>query len=162
MVLLRSGKKTKDIDNVLEKTKIACESKFNSSQDKIIDDDLEDSSSHEEDEESSDDEYDEEDEEMLDWFDENYEIPKDIKEDKNLTDNFNRIVHRIKSREPTLEDILNLKIRMKRKIYLLQKFYIYKNSFPYTEERYFLRMELMKKIQMYTLEYKDFLKNMVF
>lgn len=162
MVLLRSGKKTKDIDNVLEKTKIACESKFNSSQDKIIDDDLQDCSSssyHEEDEESSDDEYDEEDEEILDWFDENYEIPKDIKEDKKLTDNFNRIVHRIKSSEPTLEDILNLKIRMKRKIYLLQKFYIYKNSFPYTEERYFLRMELMKKIQMYTLEYKDFLKH---
>lgn len=100
-----------------------------------------------------------EDEEVGEWLDETYDIPNDIKDDEKLTENFNRIVKKIKSSEPSLEDILNLRIRMKRKIYLLQKFYIYKNTFPYTEERYFLKMELLKKIQMYQTEHKEFKKN---
>lgn len=140
MVILRSGKKV----FCFEDSKQASESIVEQDEESFDDDETYYTSSSIEEE---------------DWMDEIFEIPNDIKDDEKLLQNFNTIVDRIKSNEPSLEMILTLKIRMKRKIDLLQKFYIYKNSFPYTEERYFLKKELLKKIQMYQIEYKEFIKN---
>ena len=163
MVILRSGKYISNSDNKNTRNNKKKNVDKDEGDDKYSFVSKSEYSSEQSCEEDSDEdsEFDElsEDEEVGEWLDETYNIPNDIKDDEKLTENFNRIVKKIKSSEPSLEDILNLRIRMKRKIYLLQKFYIYKNTFPYTEERYFLKMELLKKIQMYQTEHKEFKKN---
>lgn len=157
MVTTRSGKKSKEINIITHHGKITKRERVKkellpkeSSLDDLIDDEEEESES-EEDEDS--------DFEEDDFLEEEFETPKEIRQKRNLEKRFDRLVQRIKKNEPTLEKIINLKIRLKRKLYLLQQYYIYKSSFPYTEERYFLKKQLLEKIKYYEKEYIDYIDN---
>ena len=154
MVLLRSGTivfASKDEKPARKNTKQKVSSKTKSESSKILDDLIDD-------EESSEEEY-SSDEDL--WMEQDYErdIPKSIKTNVKLTNSFNRLARKIKKKEPTIEMILESKIRMKRKLYLMEKFYIYKLSTPYSEERYYLKKELLEKLNYYQKEYDDFRGN---
>lgn len=91
---------------------------------------------------------------------ETYTAPKYIKKNKELHNIFQRIVKQIQNKIPKLESILNLKVRQKRKVELMELYYIYKyNSYPYTEERLHLKEIILKKVKKYEREYREFKGN---
>ena len=90
-------------------------------------------------------------------FEETYDLPKHLKSNAKLKKRFDFLVDRIKSQEPSLEHILQLKIRSKRKVELLQQYYIYRYStLPHSEEKYYMRKELNTFIEQAKKEYNEF------
>ena len=90
-------------------------------------------------------------------FEETYDLPKHLKSNAKLKKRFDCLVDRIKSQEPSLEHILQLKIRSKRKVELLQQYYIYRYStLPHSEEKYYMRKELNTFIEQAKKEYNEF------
>lgn len=114
-----------------------------------------DSDSDFEDEEEESDFEDEE-----DFFEEIFELPSTLKKDDKLKLKFDKLVKRIKEKEPNLENILKLKIRFKRKVELVQSYFIYKNSYyPHTEEKLFYRNEMIHNIKLFEKEFIEFKEN---
>ncbi len=171
MVTTRSGKEIGDIikDIITSKQK---SSKKNSDNKKVTNKKLkkqkkgtvilDDSSSDSESELINDDEsiasedtestFDEE-----EMFEESYDLPKHLKGNTKLKKRFSALVQRIKSQEPSIEQILQLKIRSKRKVELLQQYYIYRYStLPHSEEKYYMRKELNAYIDQAKKEYSEF------
>lgn len=114
--------------------------------------------------EEEDDEYDSDESEGYDDFiledEEIYSLPKILSSNLKLKHKFDSIVSQIKDEEPTLEKILNLQIRKKRRKQLLQKFYIYKHSYlPFTDEKYYMKEELNKLIEMFEKEFSYYRHN---
>ena len=97
-----------------------------------------------------------EDEEL---FENDYSLPKDIKENKKLLEKSEKIIKSLNDDEPTLEKILNAKIRFKRQKELFQWFYIYRYSFPNSEDRILLKEDLKERLKRYKAEYKEYIKN---
>ena len=90
-------------------------------------------------------------------FEESYDLPKHLKNNTKLKKRFDSLVDRIKSQEPSIEQILQLKIRSKRKVELLQQYYIYRYStLPHSEEKYYMRKELNTYIEQAKKEYNEF------
>lgn len=90
-------------------------------------------------------------------FEESYDLPKHLKGNTKLKKRFSVLVDRIKSQEPSIEQILQLKIRSKRKVELLQQYYIYRYStLPHSEEKYYMRKELNAYIDQAKKEYSEF------
>lgn len=90
-------------------------------------------------------------------FEETYDLPKHLKANTKLKKRFDSLVDRIKSQEPSIEQILQLKIRSKRKVELLQQYYIYRYStLPHSEEKYYMRKELNTYIEQAKKEYNEF------
>jgi len=90
-------------------------------------------------------------------FEETYDLPKHLKTNTKLKKRFDSLVDRIKSQEPSIEQILQLKIRSKRKVELLQQYYIYRYStLPHSEEKYYMRKELNTYIEQAKKEYNEF------
>ena len=90
-------------------------------------------------------------------FEETYDLPKHLKNNTKLKKRFDSLVDRIKSQEPSIEQILQLKIRSKRKVELLQQYYIYRYStLPHSEEKYYMRKELNTYIEQAKKEYMEF------
>jgi len=90
-------------------------------------------------------------------FEESYDLPKHLKGNTKLKKRFSVLVERIKSQEPSIEQILQLKIRSKRKVELLQQYYIYRYStLPHSEEKYYMRKELNAYIDQAKKEYSEF------
>ena len=56
-----------------------------------------------------------------DYPEESYPIPRHVEKNKKLAKDYNKLIQRIKSKEPTMEKILKAKIRMKRKLDLIQR-----------------------------------------
>ena len=171
MVTTRSGKEIGDIiKDIITKQKCAkktsenkkISSKKNKKKKKRGTVILDDSSSDSENELIDDDEtiasrdtessFDEE-----EMFEETYDLPKHLKSNAKLKKRFDCLVDRIKSQEPSLEHILQLKIRSKRKVELLQQYYIYRYStLPHSEEKYYMRKELNTFIEQAKKEYNEF------
>lgn len=110
----------------------------------------------EEDKLPDDEELDEEEEEL---FKNDYSLPKEIKENKELQEKGEKIIQSLENDEPTLEKILNAKIRFKRQKELFEWFYIYRYSFPNSEDRILLKNDLNERLKRYKAEYKDYIKN---
>ena len=58
-----------------------------------------------------------------------------------------------------MENIIRSKIRLKRKKEMLEWFYIYKYSFPNSEDRVMLKIDLNERLDRYKKEYIDFQQN---
>ena len=100
----------------------------------------------------------EDDDEFL--FEEDYIFPKSLAKNGHLKTKFDSIVTKIKNNTPTLQQILTLRIRPKRKRDLLEKYYIYKYSmYPHSEEKFYMKKELNQAITFAKREYKEFLVN---
>ena len=91
----------------------------------------------EEAEEELDSEFDEEEE----LFENEYHFPKNLEENTSLKTLHGKIVSAIQNDAPSLEQILNAKVRFKRKKELLEWFYVYKYSFPNSEDRILLKAD---------------------
>lgn len=109
----------------------------------------------EEAEEELDSEFDEEEE----LFENEYHFPKNLEENTSLKTLHGKIVSAIQNDAPSLEQILNAKVRFKRKKELLEWFYVYKYSFPNSEDRILLKADLNDRLKRYQAEFKDFQKN---
>lgn len=105
----------------------------------------------------SEEELDEEEEDEL--FQNDYSLPKEIKENDKLFEKSQKIITMLENEEPTLERILNAKIRVKRQKELFQWYYIYRYSFPNSEDKILLKNDLNDRLKKYKSEYKDYVKN---
>jgi ATP-dependent Lon protease len=99
------------------------------------------------------------DEEEEDIFENDYSLPQNIKDNDVWNSKSEKIINSLKEDEPTLEKILNAKIRFKRQKELFEWFYIYRYSFPNTEDRILLKDDLNERLKRYKSEYKDYIKN---
>lgn len=145
MVTTRSGKETiKEKEPQKEKKSKVKKPKF-----KIV--------RIQDDEENDDDDFFTDSEE--DYSEESYPIPRHVEKNKKLAKDYKKLIQRIKSKEPTMEKILKAKIRMKRKLDLIQEYFILTHSYPYTEERFFLKKRMNEKLKYYKQEFQEFKKN---
>lgn len=107
------------------------------------------------------DEESESEEEEEEFLEESFPIPHSLQETKSvkLKNYYNRLIKKIKRKEPTIEKILKSEIRMKRKLEMIQQFFIFKFSYPYSEERLYKKKKIMEKLSQYEREFQDFKKN---
>ena len=124
-----------------------------SNDDSLIDKEPEDDNNLEEEEE--DDELDDEE----DLFENDYELPKEIEENNLLSNKTKTIIESLKKDEPSLEKILSAKIRFKRRKELFEWYYIYRYSFPNSEDRILLKNDINDRLKQYEKEYIEFKKN---
>ena len=99
------------------------------------------------------------DEEEEELFENDYSLPHYIKNNDLLNGKCEKIISALKDDEPTLEKILTAKIRFKRQKELFQWFFIYRYSFPNSEDRLILKEDINERLKRYKNEYKDFIKN---
>jgi ATP-dependent Lon protease len=93
-------------------------------------------------------------------FEESFELPLALRNNEVLKTRFDSIVSKIKDKTPTLEQILKLRIRPKRKMDLLEKYYIYRYSmYPHSEEKFYMKKELNQAIIYAKKEYKEFIEH---
>ena len=98
-------------------------------------------------------------EEEDDFFENDYTIPTTFTGNEKLTKMHETIVESIQNDDPDLEKILTSKIRFKRKKEIFEWYYIYRYSFPNSEDRHLLKKEICDKLDQYKEEYKEFVKN---
>jgi ATP-dependent Lon protease len=94
-----------------------------------------------------------------DFLENEYTFPSSLNENSQLKKLHEKLVDSIEKAAPDLENILKLKIRFKRKKELLEWYYIYRGSFPNSEERLSLKQDIDERIILYKQEYVDFQKN---
>jgi ATP-dependent Lon protease len=99
------------------------------------------------------------DEEEDELFENDYSLPSLIKNNNVLSEKCEKIITSLKDEEPCLEKILSAKIRFKRKKELFQWFFIYRYSFPNSEDRLIMKDDINERLKRYKNEYKDFMKN---
>lgn len=92
-------------------------------------------------------------------MEETYPVPKEIEKKPSLVNYYQKLVKKIKNKEPNIEKILNAKIRLKRKVDLIQEYFIFMYTYPYSEERLFFKKKIVEKMQYYKREYKEFRKH---
>lgn len=92
-------------------------------------------------------------------YENEYPIPNYFNSNQKLKKLHQKIVDRIEKDNPTLENIIRSKIRLKRKKEMLEWFYIYKYSFPNSEDRVMLKIDLNERLDRYKREYVDFQQN---
>ena len=93
------------------------------------------------------------------YFENDYNFPSSLAENKKLKKIHEKLVDSIEKTTPNLQHILNLKVRFKRKKELLQWYYIYRYSFPNSEDRFMLQQDIEDRITRYKEEFLDFKKN---
>lgn len=149
MVSTRSGIQTVK-NSPIKKTSKIQKKKFKLVEIKKNDDDIDDLTQSDSDDSSQ----------IEDEFlEEYYEAPNDLQKDKKLTEYYDSLVKNIKANEPTLNLILKSKIRKKRKLDLIQEFFIFKFSYPYSEERFIMKKQIIQKLKYYKKEYIQFVNN---
>ena len=94
-----------------------------------------------------------------DLFKNDYELPKSILENKKLLKKSEKIIESLEKDEPSLENILNAKIRFKRKKEMFEWYFIYSYTFPNSEDRVSLKEDMNKRLKQYEKEYIEFQKN---
>ena len=94
-----------------------------------------------------------------DLFENDYELPKEIEESPLLNNKTKMIIESLKKDEPNLEKILSAKIRFKRRKELFEWYYIYRYSFPNSEDRILLKNDINERLKQYEKEYIEFKKN---
>ena len=100
-----------------------------------------------------------EDEEEEELFENDYSLPRYIKSNDLLNGKCDKIIASLKDDEPTLEKILSAKIRFKRQKELFQWFFIYRYSFPNSEDRLILKDDINERLKRYKNEFKDYMRN---
>ena len=100
-----------------------------------------------------------EDEEEEELFENDYSLPHYIKSNDLLNGKCDKIIGSLKDDEPTLEKILSAKIRFKRQKELFQWFFIYRYSFPNSEDRLILKDDINERLKRYKNEFKDYIRN---
>ena len=107
------------------------------------------------------DEESESEEEEEEFLEESFPIPHSLQQTKSvkLKNYYHRLIKKIKKKEPTIERILKSEMRMKRKLEMIQQFFIFKFSYPYSEERLYKKKKIMEKLVQYEREFQDFKKN---
>ena len=107
------------------------------------------------------DEESESEEEEEEFLEESFPIPHSLQQNKSvkLKNYYHRLIKKIKKKEPTIERILKSEMRMKRKLEMIQQFFIFKFSYPYSEERLYKKKKMMEKLVQYEREFQDFKKN---
>lgn len=95
----------------------------------------------------------------FDLYSQEYEIPPSILENPDLKTKSDKIIESLKNDEPSLEKILQLKIRNKRKKELFEWFFIYRYSYPNSEDRILLKKDINTRIDHYKKEFLQFKAN---
>lgn len=80
-------------------------------------------------------------------IEEEYQMPSTIEKDAELTKKFQRVLQNLEKKEPRLENILNLKCKMKDKIHAFELYYIYKSTEYNSEDRLQVKTELNERIE---------------
>lgn len=97
--------------------------------------------------------------EIDDLYEDEYDLPTYVKSNKRLLTESNKIIKKLEEEAPSLDKILNADIRWKRKVELFEWFFIYKYSYPNSEERMMLKREMNAKLKRYKQDQIDFRKN---
>jgi len=92
-------------------------------------------------------------------YEDEYELPTYITSNKRLLSESNKIIKKLEDDAPSLDKILNADIRWKHKVELFEWFFIYKYSYPNSEERMMLKKEINGKLKRYKQDNIDFRKN---
>ena len=104
----------------------------------------------------------EEDEAVLEideLYEDEYELPTYVKSNKRLLEESNKIIRKLEDDAPSLDKILNADIRWKHRVELFEWYFIYKYSYPNSEERFMLKKEINAKLKRYKQDQSDFRKN---
>lgn len=97
--------------------------------------------------------------ELDELYEDEYELPTYVKSNKRLLAESNKIIKKLEDDAPSLDKILNADIRWKHKVELFEWFFIYKYSYPNSEERMMLKKEMNAKLKRYKQDQADFRKN---
>jgi ATP-dependent Lon protease len=101
----------------------------------------------------------EEEQDIDEFYEDEYELPKSITSNEKLLEESNKIIKKLEDDSPSLEKILNANIRWKHKVELFEWFFIYKYSYPNSEERIMLKKDLNSRLKRYKQDKIDFKKN---